>query len=226
MPTSIVAMPKRSSEKLIKVSIREKLHQLIYRNPLYVYTLIGRTPKRLLGTPPELIPGNAARGQLILTGHFSNAGQQYYLKDIANLPDEASQNWQTYIHSFHWLSDLRAVGNNQARLFARTHITAWLNTYTNWSPIAWRADVLGQRLTNWITHFGFFTNDATQEFLDLFFLEVVKQARHLNRCILKSTPGPKRIQGLKGLIYCGISLPSHDNYLQSVLLLLNIVGRI
>jgi len=213
-------MPDRSPKKIRKGRVREKLHQLIYRNPLYGYTLVGRTPKRLLGTPPELIPGNAAKGQLILAGNLTAAGQRFSIGDIANIPEKASQQWQTKLHSFHWLSDLRAVGNNQARLLARTHITAWLDTYKNWSPLAWRTDTLGQRLTNWIIHFGFFTNDATQEFFDLFFLEIVKQARHLNRCILRIIDGPGRIQGLKGLIYCGVSVPGCEKYLQNGLRLL------
>ena len=204
----------------IKSGLLDRLYHLIYRNPLYLYTLMGSTPKRLLGTPSELIPGNAIVGQIILDGNLLAAKERRPFTSVVGVPTNASPNWQAYAHSFKWLSDLRAVENNQARLLARKHVTTWLKTYKRWSPLAWKADVLGQRLTNWIIHFGFFAREAPQEFYDLFFLEVVKQTRHLNRSIIKTIIGSERIQGLKGLIYCGISLPNFENYKNNGLRLL------
>ena len=215
-----LAMPNRYSRTTNQGRLLDKLYRLIYRNPLYTYTLVGRTPTRLLGTPPELIPGNAAAGQLILAGSLPTAKERWPFADIANIPKNTTTNWQAYLHSFKWLSDLRAVGNNKARLLAREHVTTWLNTYTKWSSLAWQTDILGQRLTNWIVHFGFFAREAPQEFYDLFFLEVIKQARHLNRSIIGTIAGPGRIQGLKGLIYCGISLPNFEHYQHNGLRLL------
>ena len=171
----------------------ESLRRLAYRNPLYAYTLVGRAPKRLFGTPPELMPGDAAGGQIILAGNLIYGGQRWPFADISHLPENASQHWLSYVHGFSWLSELRAVGSNTARQLARDHLSDWINCYTRWTPLAWRADIIGQRLTSWLTHFGFFAGDAPQEFYDLFFIEVVKQARHLNRTIMKSVTGPGRI---------------------------------
>ena len=213
-------MPNAYSVTKIKSGLLDRFYHLIYRNPLYLYTLMGSTPKRLLGTPPELIPGNAIVGQIILDGNLLAAKERRPFTSVIDVPKNASPNWQAYAHSFRWLSDLRALENNQARLLARKHVTTWLKTYKRWSPLAWKADVLGQRLTNWITHFGFFAREAPQEFYDLFFLEVVKQTRHLNRSIIKTIIGSERIQGLKGLIYCGISLPNFENYKNNGLRLL------
>ncbi len=210
-----MAMPKRTSRKGHKAGFVDGLRRLAYRNPLYAYTLVGRAPKRLFGTPPELMPGDAAAGQIILAGSLVYGGQRWPFTDIADLPEKASQYWQAYVHSFSWLSDLRSVSNNRARVLARDHISQWIDTYTRWSPLAWQGDILGQRLTNWLTHFGFFASEAPQDFHDLFFLEVVKQARHLNRTIMKTVAGPGRIQGLKGLIYCGVALPGYENYLHN-----------
>jgi uncharacterized heparinase superfamily protein len=217
-----LGMPSNSSKIRNKNKLLDRFYKLIYQNPLYSYTLVGRTPKRLLGTPPELIQGNAASGQLILAGSLLVARERWPLVDITHIPENTSSDWQAYLHSFKWLSDLRAVGNNRARNIARTHISDWLNTYTKWSPMAWQADILGQRLTNFIIHFGFFAREAPQEFHDLFFLEIMKQARHLNRSIVKSISGPGRIRGLQGLIYCGISLPNNENYKLNGLRLLEI----
>ena len=213
-------MPNNSLNIRNKTRLLDRFYRLIYQNPLYSYTLVGRTPERLLGTPPELIKGSAASGQLILSGSLLFARERWPFIDISNIPKNTSPSWQAYLHSFKWLSDLRALGNNQARNLARVHITTWLNTYTKWSPLAWQADILGQRLTNFIIHFGFYAKEAPQEFYDLFFLEVIKQARHLNRSIIKSISGPGLIHGLRGLIYCGISLPNNENYQHNGLQLL------
>jgi uncharacterized heparinase superfamily protein len=213
-------MPNRYSVKKLQNRLLDRFYSLIYRNPLYLYTLVGPTPQRLLGTPPELIPGNAATGQLILAGNLLAAKERWPFTNFSDLPRNASPDWHAYLHSFQWLSDLRAVENNQARLLARKHVINWLNTYTKWSPLAWQADILSQRLTNWIIHFGFFSREAPQEFYDFFFLEIAKQARHLNRSVIKTITGSKRIQGLRGLIYCGISLPDFEHYHSQGLLLL------
>ena len=213
-------MPNAYSVTKIKSGLLDRFYHLIYRNPLYLYTLMGSTPKRLLGTPPELIPGNAIVGQIILDGNLLAAKERRPFTSVIGVPTNASPIWQAYAHSFKWLSDLRALENNLARLLARKHVTTWLKTYKRWSPLAWKADVLGQRLTNWIIHFGFFSREAPQEFYDLFFLEVIKQTRHLNRSIIKTIIGSERIQGLKGLIYCGISLPNFENYKNNGLRLL------
>ena len=53
------------------------LLHLTYSNPLYNYTLMGRSPPRLLGTPPELLMGNAATGQAILAGLLPFQGRRY-----------------------------------------------------------------------------------------------------------------------------------------------------
>ena len=156
--------PNGSLKIMKREKFRNNFRRLIYRNPLYKYTLVGKTPKKLLGTPPEVLPGNPANGQLILSGILTTAGQKNSLGDISNLPENSSQKWKNEFHSFYWLSDLRAVGNDQSRNFARKHILKWLDAYSNWSPVAWDIEPLGRRLSNWITHFGFFTKGAEQEF--------------------------------------------------------------
>jgi uncharacterized heparinase superfamily protein len=205
----------------IRSRFLNRFYRIIFRSPLYLYTIVGPTPKRLLGTPPELILGNKAAGQLILAGNLMTANERWPFTDFTNIPKNASLNWQAYLHGFSWLSDLRALENEKARLLAQEHVVTWLNTYSKWSPIAWQADILGQRLTNWIIHFGFFSRDAPQEFHDLFFLEAIKQVRHLNRIVIKTITGSERIKGLKGLIYSGISLPNCENYQKNGLRLLN-----
>jgi uncharacterized heparinase superfamily protein len=167
----------------------------------------------LLGTPPELILGDAAAGQIILSGNLVHGGQRWPLENLSELPEKANQYWCDHLHGFSWLADLRAVGSNSSREMARKYISQWIVAYKRWSPLAWKPDVIGQRLSNWLTHFGFFTDNGSQEFVNLFFKELAEQSRHLNRIVMSTTKGLKRVRGLKGLIYCGVALPGHEKYL-------------
>jgi uncharacterized heparinase superfamily protein len=192
--------------------VLSSLRHLVYSNRLYTYTLQGPVPTRLFGTPPELILGDAAAGQSILSGNLLHGGQRWPFTDLAELSEKANQHWRAHVHGFDWLCDLRAVGSDSSRELARKYISQWIGTYTNWSPLAWKSDVLGQRLSNWLTHYGFFASSGSQNFTELFFKEVAQQARHLNRVVMSTTEGPARVRGLKGLIYCGVALPEREKY--------------
>jgi len=196
------------------------LRRLTYASPMYSYTLLGRAPSRLLGTPPEIVPGNAAAGQAILAGHLAFAGLRHAIAVPPEHQSDADEAWLSYYHSFAWLSDLRRVGTDQARDMARGLIHQWILRHTRWSPLPWRADILGARLTNWLTHFGFYAANREPHFLDTFFGELARQARHLARTVTVPATGPARIAALKGLIYCGVSMPDSDRWLHQGLKLL------
>ncbi|MEE2761030.1 MAG: heparinase II/III family protein [Pseudomonadota bacterium] len=184
-----------------------------YGSPLYRYTLIGRTPDRLLGTPPEIILGSAAAGQAILAGYLAFAGERREIGDLGVAPVGAGEAWLCHLNGFAWLGDLRAVGSDEARARARTLTASWIRGHGNWSALSWRPDVTARRLISWLTHFGFFAADASDEFREPLYTELARQARHLARYIAKGASSSKRITALKGLIYCGIALPDSDKYL-------------
>lgn len=197
------------------------LRQLTYASPMYRYTLLGRAPSRLLGTPPEVVPGNAAAGQAILAGYLTHAGLRHPIASPPEHQNDADEAWLSYYHSFAWLSDLRRVGTDVARDFARGLIHQWIARHARWSALAWRPDILGERLANWLTHFGFYAASREPRFLDAFFAEVAREGRHLARTATAGANGPARIAALKGLIYCGVSLPDSDRWLHQGLKLMD-----
>ena len=197
------------------------LRRLTYASPVYGYTLLGRAPSRLLGTPPEIVPGNAASGQAILAGHLTFAGLRHPIAEPPEQRSDADEAWLSYYHTFAWLSDLRRVGTDAARALARDLIRQWIGRHARWSALAWRPDILGARLAQWLTHFGFYAASREPAFLESVFAEIAREARHLSRTAIAGTSGPSRIAALKGLIYCGVSLPDSDRWLHQGLKLLD-----
>lgn len=197
------------------------LRRLTYASPLYGYSLLGRAPKRLLGTPPEIVPGSAATGQTILAGQLTVAGIKHPIFNPPVPVSDADEIWLAYYHGFGWLSDLRRVANDSAREQARELVNGWIKRNGRWSSLAWRPDILGERLANWLTHFGFFASNRDQQFLEDFFIEIAREARHLSRTAMNGSTGPSRILALKGLAYCGVALPDNDRWLHQALKLLD-----
>ena len=191
------------------------LRRLAYSSPFYSMTLLGAVPNRLLGTPPELWPGDPERGRSLVEGIFSIGGHHLQSERPNVLPESNDQAWLVQLHGFTWLSDIRALGGGDARESARGYIRNWISTNDRWSPIAWRADILGIRLVSWLTHYGFLAAESDAEFRDPFFKSVNRQTKHLLRSARLEMWGENRIAATKGLIYAGISLPRKDRLLHA-----------
>ena len=68
----------------------------------------------------------------------------------------ASDSRLAALHGFSWLRHLRALGGDTAREKARRRALAWADIYPGWNPVAWRSDIVGNRLVAWLTHFPVF----------------------------------------------------------------------
>jgi len=189
------------------------LRRFTFASPIYNYTLLGRVPDRLLGTPPELLPGTASAGQAILAGSLHFGGRRHPLPSFKSLPNTLSEDWVTHLHGFAWLADLRAVGSPQARHRAQVLLADWLGHFDAWDALRWRPDITGTRLASWITHFAFYAADADNRFSEELFASLARQARHLSRSVQLCGGGLDAIAAQKGLIYTGIAVPESDHYL-------------
>ena len=193
----------------------EGMRRLAFRNPLYTYTLSGKSPSRLLGTPPELRPGNAAAGQTLLAGAILHDGRRFPFRGFAEALDSFEFAETDFLHSFNWLSDLRRVGSAEARACAQQIMSEWVDLYGRWDDYAWRPDLLGARLSAWFTHFGFYGGEAEAGFNEKIFATLARQCRHLARVSDKKLSGAQRFKAIQGLIYAGVCLPESDQYLIS-----------
>lgn len=188
-------------------SAQRRLMGIVFATPLYGPTLLHRQPTRLSATPPDPWPGDVARGAAILQGTYTLAGCT--VRPEASPWDEAGvdRTLREALHGFAWLRDLRALGGDAARHHARSLTEDWLARYRRWSATAWRADVMGQRLVAWITHYELFFANAPDPFRSQLLASMARQARHLGRTAGREVDGLERIAAIKGLLYTGLCIP-------------------
>jgi uncharacterized heparinase superfamily protein len=189
------------------------LRRPVYATPLYHFILSGRTPRRLAVSPPDPWPGDPERGRAILAGEYDLAGEH----DLAGesrrgrggiwSPTGSPGAGLDALHGFAWLGDLRAVGTDDARRRARELVAGWIGRFGRWNAVAWRPDVLGRRVTAWLTHHDFFCASADDAFRARFFGSLARQARHLARATPSGDEGVRLLLAIKGIIYSGACLP-------------------
>lgn len=212
----------RLTESLSRQSLNRMLQELsrvVYGSGLYRLTLVGGTPNGLLPMLPDAWPGDPEQGRRILSGCFCFAGET--VERASNLwrPRNASQGWLDRMHSFDWMRDLRCTEQPEAARLGRALVAAWIDAHPNWTPTAWAPDVLGTRLTSWITHADFLLGDD-EAFRSVFFGSLARQARHLNRCLPAGLQGIRLLRAIRGLLWSGLAMPDGDDRSQRALKLL------
>ena len=186
----------------------------LYGSGAYDIFLRSGAPEKVLGTPPALRPGDPEVGRAILNGAHTRHGKHVPLPMLAKA-DITETSVSRYAQEFGWLADLRALGTDEAREFARHAIVDWLDIFGRWHPYTWRAAIVGNRLVNWLTHYGFFGWAGDDPIARRFLKVAGGQASHLSRSYGDPQNGYDRLAAAKGLIYAGIALSDCGRHLDT-----------
>ncbi|MAU41269.1 MAG: hypothetical protein CMF31_06580 [Kordiimonas sp.] len=223
MPQLTRQTPRPLSHKLRRKA-KDVIHGARYGSRLYDYQLRGRHPLRLLGTLQDPWPGNVVAGQHILVGRFFAAGHllknpqsdtgQWPTDQLWTSPDMPAR-WWPFLHSFAWLRDLDEVGDRKAvRKCAEALVKSWLSAYDQWHEEAWRPDVLGQRITFWLSHAPLILDTNDLVYRSAVINALARQSRHLARCVHLLPSSPVLPLALIGLCFAGLFLPHGEAWLQ------------
>lgn len=180
--------------------------ELAFNHPFANLTINHHVPDRLEVVPPDPWPGDSQRGRDLLAGIFRFAGHTVPKEEISWKPLSAKPEWVAELHGFEWLRDLRSVGGDRARRMARELMASWLEVYQKPDDLIWRADVMGVRLTSWISFHDFFCASADDTFRAQYFTSIARQARYLSRMLPGNITGIALMRALKGLAFTGIAL--------------------
>ena len=200
-----------------------RLARLVFANPLYYLSLLGRRPRDVRVSPSEPWPGSAEQGGEIMRGSFRLAGES---RDVA--PDEAGGRapwtasgtgpaWRAALHGFGWLRDLHAVGSDAARHRARELVGDWIERHSHWDRVAWEPSVLAQRMIAWLTEYEFFCASADDTFRHRYLASLGHQRRHLARVGPGGAVGVDRLPVVKALVFAGVALGGRPRLLARAL---------
>ncbi len=202
--------------------MKDRAGRVACKTPFYHWLLSsGQSPDQLSVRLSDPWVGQADLGRLMTQGVMRAHGASLPINhDFWRVSEEAPL-WRDHIHGFCWLRDLRAAGGDAARRMARNFVDDWITRYDRWDAGIWRADLVGQRITMWLSFFDFFCGSADEAFQEKYFASLNRQARHLSRVFPAGLSGLPLLRAARGLIYAGLSFPGRDAWIlqgfQSVL---------
>ena len=174
----------------------------------YRLFLRGRMPDRIVIHPLDVVPRRLEDADAILRGRFRFAGEMVEAKQGTSIFEQnpPSLEWAVALHSFDWLAPLSMAGGETARITATELIAQWLKHNGHYSEPAWRADVLGRRLTNIFVHGRFVLSNSDVLWRSKLFVSLREQSRMLARISKTAPDGLPRLEAAAGHALSGVCL--------------------
>jgi uncharacterized heparinase superfamily protein len=203
-------------------TFRRSMHTIACSKMVDKWKLAGTIPEKLLMSPTDVWKGSAEKARwLIHGGIFTLEGDRLELHNANWNPDGVDDTWIKYIHGFEWIRDLKALGGDKGRMAARAMLENWMMQHPHPDEINWRPDILGLRLSNWLSSFPFFGESATPEFQEQFYISLARQVRYLSRNTPGNLSGIPLLQAVRGLAYAGLAMEGREQLLEQALNLLH-----
>ena len=180
---------------------------VLYGSPLWKLWLGRKSPEAVVRHAEDRVPGDAKLGDALFTGSYAFQGETLVSRTQPVWePDGYSPAWREELHSFLWIRDLRAAGDELASLHARKLIDSWLEAYADWHPEFWRLDILGNRIAAWLLHADFLLKRADDAFRARFHVALTAQVRHLAHGARASRLVFRPVATVRGLYLSGLLL--------------------
>ncbi len=184
-------------------------YKLTWRTPLHNSRLTGKLPLRLLATPPDPLPAEAARGKALLMGKFHFQGMDQELASIDYNKLLLPPAMIDYIHRFEWLRDLSAATNRGEGTAVAADIAAeWLagNGGKVREP-AWSVENCAWRLLNMAVAAPFILSSNDPVYRSSILNHFARTARHLDRSAPRGGIRFQRLCGWVGVVAASLLLP-------------------
>lgn len=203
-------------------TFRRSLHAVACSKVVDRWKLAGTISEKLIMAPIDVWKGSAEKARwLIHGGIFTLEGDRLELHNANWNPEGVDDTWIKYIHGFEWIRDLKTLGGDKGRMAARAMLENWMEQHPHPDETNWRADILGLRLSNWLSSFPFFGESALPEFQENFYISLARQVRHLSRSMPGSLSGIPLLHAIRGLAYAGLAMEGREQLLEQALNLLH-----
>lgn len=195
----------------------DRVCDTVFASILYRATFWGSTPKSIEFLPEPIWKGDASIGKEIILGRFPFENSAPLVSIDPWSVETADATQLEHLHSFHWLRDLAEADDQiAARSRVQTLIEDWIVNNEVWSPLSWRPDILGERITLWLEYYDQLVAKGSISFRNLVIKSLSRQLKHLARVYRLRADGPTRFTVLKGLIYGAACLPSGSKRVPSL----------
>lgn len=174
--------------------------------PLRKARLRTRSAEPFPALPRLIVPGITERGERIVRGHFEIGRHAI---DVGEHGDPWSiavptERFAYHLHSFGWLADLAALGEERAGKRARYLVDRWIGVYGDWNAYAWDDDILTHRIFAWLTNWRLLLDrDGGSQTGTLRRTAVMRQVKHLHRIYRHIPHGPVRLKAAATLAMAG-----------------------
>ncbi len=197
------------------------------KSPIYNWLLSsGPQTQKLRVKLTDPWGGDDDTGRLMVHGVMRHGGANLKIDRHFWTQCGPESQWQDYVHGFSWLRHLRAAGGDVSRQLARKLVEEWIDQYDRWDADLWRIDLMGERISMWLSFYDYFCASADEHFQCKYFASINRQARHLARAFPSQLMGVKLLHAARGLIYAGMSFQGRDQWiLQGFATILNELPR-
>ncbi|MXV43615.1 heparinase [Saccharibacter sp. 17.LH.SD] len=155
--------------------------------------------------------GDIDQGMRLVGGRFRIGWHDYFLPYRGGWQGNWPPEVKRWLYSFVWLRDLHALGSHEARLAARTLISAWAENAPN-DSIAQEGPVMGMRLASWLGHYEFCLMTATEE-TQRRVMEVIRHEGRILAALLPLSPqGWRGLAALRGLLAAFMAVPEQQGF--------------
>lgn len=173
----------------------------------------GLAPDRLIVAPTDLHPADSFAGEEILAGRFPLAGRVLDCEGESPFAMELpSEEFAARLHSFGWLRHMRLVEPDAAAVAARFIVDDWLASHGKViGGLAWRPEVIAQRIVAWLSHSPVVLKDADYGFYRRFLKSLAFQVRYLRHVADTIRDGEARLRARIALAMASIAMPASDH---------------
>ncbi len=170
----------------------------------------GSAPDRLIVAPTDLHPADSFAGEEIVMGRFPLAGRVLDCDHESPFAIELpSEQFAVRLHSFRWLRHLRLIDPETAAGTARFIVDDWLQSHGKViGGLAWRPDIIAQRIIAWLSHSPVVLKDADYAFYRRFLKSLAFQVRYLRHVADTTRDGEPRLRVRIALAMASIAMPA------------------
>jgi uncharacterized heparinase superfamily protein len=204
-PAASPPVPALAAPRALPPTNGEGWRRAWFASPLYRLALGGSPPRSFFAIGSAQWPGDASRGQAILTGDLVAAGVTGRLDEEPWSRPGADPLWLGALHGFGWIADLRDAGSPLGPGVAAARIEQWIERHRGWSPLAWRADILGERIVNWVRHYEYVAPGGSPAFAARFVASLAAQRKHLRRLIPGKLAGRGLLMAYRALAFADLA---------------------